>query len=217
MTTCASGKCNIPPFIIHSRPGNDDPDLSLDDCSHLFESTDGHWKSCSGGIDVSVSSSGPMTRVLFPQFVKHFIRNLPASQGKGKEPVFLFLDGHTSRWSYQGLSELKENNVHVISLPSHTSIFSPPNDAGVNASFKHFYADAVAKWRSTHAPVNYGKMQRDDFNQIFGPAYMAWSKMQEERLAASGCNAITSAWNNVGLITGDRNNEFWTRAIATIG
>ena len=36
----------------------------------------------------------------------------------------LFLDGHTSRWSIEGLSILKEANVLAIALPSHTSIWS---------------------------------------------------------------------------------------------
>lgn len=57
-------------------------------------------------------------------------------QGKGGEPVFLFVDGHASRWSLAALNHLLSHNVFCICLPSHTSIWAQPNDAGPNASFK---------------------------------------------------------------------------------
>jgi len=77
------------------------------------------------GIKVIAQKSGSMTRAAFPIWCKHFVDQLPQGQGRrdGKR-VFLFLDGHTSRWSYEGLQYLMENNVVVFSLPSHTSIWS---------------------------------------------------------------------------------------------
>ena len=61
----------------------------------------------------------------------------------GGKPVLLFLDGHASRWSVKALLYLRENNVFVFCVPSHTTIWSQPNDAGPNASF-HVRASSCA-------------------------------------------------------------------------
>lgn len=57
---------------------------------------------------------------------------------EGGTPVILFLDGHASRWSRSALTFFMAHNIHVICVPSHTTIWSQPNDAGANASFKAF-------------------------------------------------------------------------------
>ena len=64
-------------------------------------------------------------------------------QGKDGEPVFLFVDGHSSRWPLRALRHLQDHNVFCIVLPSHTTIWSQPNDAGANASFKWVVGDVV--------------------------------------------------------------------------
>ena len=79
----------------------------------------------------------------FVDFAHHFVEQLPTGQGpnakKGRAPtgdrsasadyipgdyVILFLDGHGSRWSYEGLQYLRANRVIVLCLPAHTSIWS---------------------------------------------------------------------------------------------
>ena len=89
-----------------------------------------------------------MTRPLFKYWCEKFVANLPAGQGKGGEPVFLFVDGHASRWTYEGLEHLYENNVIAICLPSHTSIWAQPNDAAQNRAFKNFFGKAVRAWKN---------------------------------------------------------------------
>lgn len=82
-----------------------------------------------------------MTRHGFLALCRHFVKQLPpghgphpgvGADGKPTKPrkVILFLDGHTSRWSPVGLDYLAKNGVIVFCLPSHTSIWSQPNDAG---------------------------------------------------------------------------------------
>ena len=134
----------IPPFLIKSKPGSENPTRSAADGEHIsVPSPCGTRMVNETGIGVEVSASGSMLRSIFPKWCAHFIKHLPVDQGKGKMPVFLFVDGHTSRWSYEGLTLLKENNVYVICLPSHSTIFSQPNDAGVNASFKAVFGQIV--------------------------------------------------------------------------
>ena len=55
--------------------------------------------------------------------------------------TYLFLDGHNSRWTYDGLTFLHDNNVIVICLPSHTSVITQPNDNGINAKFHGHMGD----------------------------------------------------------------------------
>eukprot|EP00978_Attheya_sp_CCMP212_P001759 scaffold3607_cov47-Attheya_sp.AAC.2 len=60
-------------------------------------------------FDVRVTPNGSMDKQNFLDWSHHFVRNLPESQGKGKEPVFLTLDGHVSRSNLAAMRYLKEN------------------------------------------------------------------------------------------------------------
>ena len=116
LTTRADGRFVIPPFLVHSRPGNDNPELSDGDVKGIARAVgrapDGSvLVENPTSIQVAVSTSGSMTRELFPRWCEHFVNHLPSHQGKGKMPVVLFLDGHTSRWNYNALHFLRENNV----------------------------------------------------------------------------------------------------------
>ena len=55
---------------------------------------------------------------------------------RGDVKMILFLDGQNSRWAYDGLSHLHNNNVLVICFPYRTSIINQPNDSGINYKFK---------------------------------------------------------------------------------
>ena len=112
-------------------------------------------------LTVKTSNSGSMTIELFIDWCDHFIENTLKPRGLGPgapalpcfplgtrpfiiatlalaggKPVLLFLDGHASRWSLAALLKLRDNNVFVFCVPSHSTIWSQPNDAGCNASFQ---------------------------------------------------------------------------------
>ena len=80
------------------------------------------------GIKVFCTKNGSMERGVFREYAKHFVSQLPSGYGKEGEMCYLFLDGHSSRWDLQALKYFEDNNVCVICLPSHTSIWSQPND-----------------------------------------------------------------------------------------
>ena len=48
------------------------------------------------GFLVRTAENGSMTQRTFFDYCMHFVKHLPDGQGKGGEPVFLFLDGHSS-------------------------------------------------------------------------------------------------------------------------
>ena len=54
------------------------------------------------------------------------VANGEPRQGKDSEPVLLFVDGHTSRWSLAAILHLLKHNVFAFCLPSHTSMCAPP-------------------------------------------------------------------------------------------
>ena len=64
-----------------------------------------------------------MLRDLFVEVCRHFVANLKPGQGKGGRPVLLFFDGHTSRWSYEALNYLMENNVRRGPPPQQPAAF----------------------------------------------------------------------------------------------
>ena len=72
----------------------------------------------------------------------------------GGEPVFLFLDGHASRWSLAGLAKLRANNVFVICVPSHTTVWSQPNDNGINAAMKACTHTHACMYRYMHVYIH---------------------------------------------------------------
>lgn len=214
MLTFASGTMGDP-FIIHSRPGVEKPALNDKDVINIRLNGKLELIENTTKTEVSVSQNGSMTRDLFFEWCMFFIANcLPSRCGKGKLPFFLTIDGHTSRWSYEGMRLLKENNVYVVCLPSHTSIFSQPNDAGSNSAVKWIFGDHARDWRSTHRADAWGKMDRSDFNGIFVSTIHDFNKRAAEELESTGSNVITRSWHNVGLDTGNRENEFWTKSIA---
>ena len=87
------------------------------------------------GFGVRTTPNGSMQQDIFLDFAVHFIEHLPPDQGMNKSPVILLIDGHNSRWTVAALEHLRNNNVWIFVLPSHTSILTQPNDCGVNFKF----------------------------------------------------------------------------------
>lgn len=222
LTTCATGLTPIPPYIGHSNPSSKDeePRLLRRHLEGIFQTIDGKVVNPSG-INVFVTKLGSMTKRRFPGFCQHFVKNLPRGQGKGGEPVILVFDGHTSRWSVQGLKFLFDNNVYCICLPGHTSIWSQPNDGGPNSSFKSLLGDCIHRWHLCHLALpgaqTLMKMKRGDFNEIACEAWLAWSERQRKEKELSGNNSIMTAWKGTGLKPFNRNPPYWLSALQKFG
>jgi hypothetical protein len=132
-------------------------------------------------IAVGSSSSGSMTQPNFYKFAKHFVESLP-KQKEGEAPVarILFLDGHSSRWSVAALRYLMENHVFPFFLPSHTSIWSQPNDCGTNKSLHHYFAAArrASGKFNDETSVSY-------FNRIFESGWKQFVMKEHEELTVN--------------------------------
>ena len=163
------------------------------------------------GLTLTTSSSGSMTQENFYFYAKHFISNLPSDQGKKKLPVVLFLDGHASRWNVAALRLLMNNNVYPFFLPSHTSIWSQPNDCGVNKRF-HAAVEKAAKLVrrfQAEASITY-------FNRIFMKAWALFLDMESNDLFI-GDNNTTTSYAKTGLYPFNPCADTWEEAINTLG
>jgi len=81
-----------------------------------------------------------MTQEVFYAYAQHFVESLPDDHGTN----ILFLDGHASHWSVPALCFLMKNQVFPF-FASHTSIWSQPNDGGVNKCFHHAIKQSCSK------------------------------------------------------------------------
>ena len=120
------------------------------------------------GFPVVVSTNGSVDLNNFPMMAQHFIDNLPEGFGKGGKPTILIMDGHSSRWSPVALKMLKENNVHVWVIASHSSAWGQVGDVGPNSKLKKWYNHFVRIWRRAHRKYT---MRKHHFNKIFVQAY----------------------------------------------
>ena len=86
------------------------------------------------------SDSGWVNAELFLAWLKLFAESIPPSR-----PVLLILDGHSSHVSIETIEFARNNEIHILCLPAHTTHILQPLDVGVFKSFKSFYYKACRK------------------------------------------------------------------------
>jgi len=102
-------------------------------------------------VTVVLNTAGSSTQETFYHYCQHFVSSaVPAGK---RAPIILLLDGHASRWNTQALRLLMSNRIFPFFLPSHTSIWSQPNDAGINIGF-HAAIEKATKKRHRAAAVS---------------------------------------------------------------
>ena len=111
--------------------------------------------------------NGSQGKVGFERFSKHFINHTRKGMDDNTK-TFLYLDGHSSRWTYSGLTYLADNNVVVFCLPSYTSVITQPNKNGINQQFHEDMADAMKEWRQENGGL---RIQKGDANSVIAKAW----------------------------------------------
>jgi len=102
------------------------------------------------GIQLDMTSSGSMTQEVLYYYAKHFVCSLPEYHGA----TICFLDGHASCWSVPALWYHLKNHFYAFFLASHTSIWSQPNDGGVNKWFHLVIKESCsAVWHGCNAAM----------------------------------------------------------------
>jgi hypothetical protein len=213
-----------PPVIIHSRKGEDrDPEdvcdrlktclVNIDGTSGCSKIEDAFKQNDKHGFLVLATPNGSMTQSAMLPFARHFVNNLPTNRLKD-EPVILFLDGHSSRWDISTLNFFFENNVFPFLLPSHTSIWSQPNDCGPNKRLHGCISEANRQLRSTRIDKNF---QPKHWNQIFRNGWELFLTREQNDFRINGSNTASFAYVKTGLEPFNPKPSSWQDAISTIG
>ncbi|KAJ8882236.1 hypothetical protein PR048_018724 [Dryococelus australis] len=102
------------------------------------------------GSVVSMSDSGYITIELFRKFLEHFVTHKP----QGKNTNLLVLDGHSTHVSDPDILQfVVDNNIIMISIPPHTSLYIQPLDRSFFRSLKMYYYAAVFHSKNTGEEV----------------------------------------------------------------
>lgn len=91
------------------------------------------------------SESGWINADLCLEWFKFFLEQIPFAR-----PILLILDGHTSHTSIELIDLARENKIHLLCLPPHTTHILQPLDVGVFKSFKANFSKACTNYLSKH-------------------------------------------------------------------
>ena len=166
------------------------------------------------GFSVRTTQNGSMTQGTMKAFVQHFVRHLPPSQGKGKEPLFLFLEGHVSRWETNSLLYLIQNNVFPFFLASHTSVWAQPNDNGPNLRLHKCVEEAVSKLGLRYSGK---KTKQSYFNIIIRHGWREFLVQERQDIITCGSNSATGAYRHCGLGPFNPYCTGWNHVLSTLG
>ena len=83
------------------------------------------------GSYLAAQKKGWVTKELYLKWFRFFIEQIPPTR-----PVLLIQDGHSSHISLELIELAKQNDIHLLCLPSHTTHVLQPLDVGVFSSFK---------------------------------------------------------------------------------
>jgi hypothetical protein len=100
-------------------------------------------------------------------------------------PRLLLIDGHASHISYEFCRFALEHNIHLISLPAHSTHLLQPLDVGLFGPLQHFYGKAADDYvRNTQAGILKGTF---------------WSFYREAREKAYSQTNIKQAFRATGV------------------
>lgn len=118
------------------------------------------------------------TNIFAPTWFDHFLRFAKPSEA---DPVLLILDGHSTHTKNINLVEsAKQNHVHILVIPPHTSHRLQPLDVGFMGPLSAYYEQEAKSWMRN----NPGKIiTLYDVGKLFGAAFQR---------AASSQNAVNS-------------------------
>lgn len=102
------------------------------------------------------------SEIFYMWFVK-FLNRIPA-----KRPVLLLLDGHASHLSKETLLLARENQVHFLMFPPHTTHLYQPLDVGVFGPMKKAFSEECTKLMRKNKKKY---LNRYDFCKVLKPAW----------------------------------------------
>ena len=86
------------------------------------------------------SENGWINQEIYAKWFQYFLHTIPPMR-----PV-LIEDGHASHITIETVEFARENDVHLLCLPSHTTHVLQPLDIGVFKSFKSHFSKACCRY-----------------------------------------------------------------------
>ena len=164
------------------------------------------------GFSVRATANGSMTQDTFYDYCSMFVKNLPDDQGPGGKPVIILFDGHSSRWNLAALDHLTANNVYPFFFPSHTSVWTQPNDNGANLRFHKCVENAIKRLRGTG-----NKNTVWFYNTVIRWAWADFLELERMELLNAHENSTTSAYRVCGFAPFDPDPDAWRQVLMTLG
>lgn len=117
------------------------------------------------------SQKGYIDGELLAEWIKHFDR-FTKHKSRGR-PRYIFLDSHLSRLHLPFLLYCRENNIHAVCYPSHSTHIYQGLDVVVFSVLKRFFSDEMLK----HESQTGTKVDKSNFIEVYTPAHIrAFSK-----------------------------------------
>lgn len=85
-----------------------------------------YLKGAMDGVVFATSKSSFIDSELFSEYLSRFIQSIPP-----KRPVLLLLDGHASHLTLEVINKARDNKIHMLMFPPHTTHLYQPLDVGV--------------------------------------------------------------------------------------
>ena len=127
--TCVSASGCVPPMMIYPRKRMSDKLKHGALPGTLFECTDNGW----------------INQELYLKWLIFFLDNIPPAR-----PVLLIEDGHSSHVSLNVIRLARDNNIHLLCLPAHTTCLLQPLDVGVLKSLKSNFSKCCKSYLVAH-------------------------------------------------------------------
>ena len=159
-------------------------------------------------IVVTTSSSGSQIQESFTDYTKHLVKSLPDDH----DAAILVMDGHGSRWTAAGLPYLVDNRVFPCFLPSHTSMWSQPNDCNTNRRLHECMEKAAQKYAGTDRVPTL-----QEYNAIMLEGWQLFIDEEGTKLNSFQRNITTQSWEDCGLSPFNPFCVNWNEAIASFG
>lgn len=95
------------------------------------------------GCDMAVTDKGYMNVATFVKWLTHFKKYANPTP---ENPILLILDNHVSHISLPAVNFAKANDIHLLTLPPHSSHRTQPLDRCFFRPFKAYYDAAADSW-----------------------------------------------------------------------
>ncbi|XP_045506216.1 uncharacterized protein LOC123702483 [Colias croceus] len=119
------------------------------------------------------SKSGWINEDLFTKWLRHFAKNIGAHK---QNLALLILDNHCSHQSLDAYEFCRENGIHLLSLPPHTSHKMQPLDVTFYGPLKSAYSRECDLFMKMHP---FEKITHDHLASIFNKAYTRVATMEK--------------------------------------